>query len=182
MIRLFVALLIPDEVKSIVFDHCNSVIENLSEHRWEEKDKIHLTLKFIGEVKEELLPQITNEIEYVKSFSSFNCSISNFGFFYRFNEAKILWCNLDTDDSIISLVDELNMRLKKYNIEPETRKFKGHLTLMRIKRKVSEDFIRSFKEYKFSPVKFTANEIALVQSVLKPTGSEYKVLKIYELK
>jgi len=129
-----------------------------------------------------LLLQIINEIEFVENFSYFNCSISNFGFFYKFNEAKILWCNLDTDDSIISLVDELNVSLKKFNIEPETRKFKGHLTLMRVKRKVSEDFIKSFKEYKFSPVKFTANEIALVQSVLKPTGSEYKVLKIYELK
>jgi len=182
MIRLFVALLIPDEVKSIVFDHCNSITENSSEYRWEEKEKIHLTLKFIGEVKEELLSKIINEIEFVGNFFSFNCSISKFGFFYKFNEAKILWCNLDTDDSIISLVDELNLRLKKFNIEPETRKFKGHLTLMRIKRKVSEDFIRTVKEYKFSPVKFIANEIALVQSVLKPTGSEYKVLKIYELK
>lgn len=182
MIRLFVALLIPDEVRSIVFDHCNSAIENSSDYRWEEEDKIHLTLKFIGEVKEELIPQIINDIEFVKNFSTFNCSISKFGFFYKFNEAKILWCNLDTDDSIISLVDELNVRLKKLNIEPESRKFKGHLTLMRVKRKVSEDFIKSFKEYKFSPVKFTSNEIALVQSVLKPTGSEYKVLKIYELK
>jgi 2'-5' RNA ligase len=182
MIRLFVALLIPDEVKSIVFDHCNSAVENSFDYKWEEKDKIHLTLKFIGEVEEELLPQIMNELEFVKNFSSFNCSISKFGFFYRFNEAKILWCNLDTDDSIISLVDELNLRLKKFNIEPETRKFKGHLTLLRIKRKVSDDFIRSFKEYKFSPVKLTANEIALVQSVLRPSGSEYKVLKIYELK
>jgi 2'-5' RNA ligase len=182
MIRLFVALLIPDEVKSILFDHCNSVIENSSDHRWEEKDKIHLTLKFIGEVREELLSQIINELEFVKTFSSFNCIISKFNFFFKFNEAKILWCNLDTDNSIISLVDELNVRLKKFNIERETRKFKGHLTLMRIKRKVSEDFVRSFREYKLFPVKFTANEIALIQSVLKPTGSEYKVLKIYELK
>ncbi len=182
MIRLFIALIIPDEVKSILRNHCNNVLEKSSDYKWEEKDKIHLTLKFIGEVEEGILPQIMNELEFVINFSSFNCSISKFGFFYRFNEAKILWCNLDTDDSINSLVDELNLRLKKFNIEPETRKFKGHLTLLRIKRKVSEDFIRSFKEYKFSPIKFTASEIALVQSVLKPGGSEYKVLKIYELK
>lgn len=182
MIRLFVALLIPVEVQSILLDHCNGVVENSSDYSWEEKDKIHLTLKFIGEVKEELLTQITNEIEFVENFSSFNCTISKFGFFYKFNDAKILWCNLDTDDSVISLVDELNMKLKKFNIEPETRKFKAHLTLMRIKRKVNEEFIRSFKEYKFNPVKFIANEIALIQSVLKPSGSEYKVLKIYKLK
>ena len=83
MIRLFVALLIPDEVRSIVFDHCNSVIENSSDYRWEEEDKIHLTLKFIGEVKEELIPQIINDIEFVKNFYTFNCSISKFGFFYK---------------------------------------------------------------------------------------------------
>ena len=182
MIRLFVALLIPGEIKSVIFDHCYTVVENPLDYKWEDQDKVHLTLKFIGEVKEGLLPQIISEIEFVKDYSSFDCSISKFGFFFRDNEAKILWCNIDTGKSIISLVDELNIRLKKFNIEPETRKFKAHLTLMRIKRKVNEDFIKNFKEYKFSPVKFEANEIALIQSVLKPGGSEYNILKKYELK
>jgi 2'-5' RNA ligase len=76
----------------------------------------------------------------------------------------------------------LNDRLKKYDIEVEKRKFKGHLTLLRIKDRVSEKFIKRFKEYLFNPINFNANEIALIQSVLKPSGSEYKVLKIYELK
>ena len=60
MIRLFIALIIPDEVKSIVFDHCKSAYYRA--HRnidGKINHKIHLTLKFIGEVKEELLPQIT---------------------------------------------------------------------------------------------------------------------------
>lgn len=182
MIRLFVALLIPDEIKSVVFDHCYSVVNNPADYKWEDPDKVHLTLKFIGEVKEELLPKIIDEIDFVKDYSSFDCSISNFGFFFRSNEAKILWCNLDTDGSMISLVDELNKNLKKLNIEVETRKFMRHLSLMRIKTKVDESFIESFKQYKFSPVKFLADEIALVQSTLKPAGSEYKILKKYELK
>ncbi len=182
MIRLFIALLIPDEIKSVIFDHCYTVVENPSEYKWEDPTKVHLTLKFIGEVKESLLPQIINEIEFVNNYSAFDCSISNFGFFFRFSEAKILWCNLDTDDTIISLVDEFNKKLMKLNIESENRKFKGHLSLLRIKRKVNEEFIKSFKDFKFSPVKFVANEIALIQSFLKPTGSEYKILKKYELK
>jgi len=182
MTRLFVALKIPYEIISEIFNHCFAVIDNPSDYRWEDRDKIHLTLKFIGEVKEELLPAIQKEIEFLKSYSAFECEISKFGFFFRSGEAKILWCNLDTDDSIISLVDELNKRLGKFNIEIEKRKFKGHLTLMRIKKKVSEEFIKRFKDYKFNPLKFRTNEIALIQSVLKPTGSEYKVLKIYELK
>ncbi len=80
------------------------------------------------------------------------------------------------------LVAELNKRLGKFGIEIEKRKFKGHLTLLRIKNKASDNFIKRFNEYKFDPVNFKTNQVALIQSMLKPTGSEYKVLKIYELK
>jgi 2'-5' RNA ligase len=182
MIRLFVALKIPEEIKDKIFGYSLDAVENASEYKWEAKEKFHLTLKFIGDVKDELLPEIIDEIEFVKRYSSFNCTISKFGFFFRDNEAKILWCNLEADESIISLVEEINNRLSKFNIEVEKRKFKGHLTLLRIKKSVNEKFIQSFKEYKFDPVNFNTNQVALIQSMLKPTGSEYKVLKIYELK
>ena len=182
MIRLFVALEIPDKVKEELFNHCFSIVDRASDYKWEAKEKIHLTLKFIGEVREELLPQIIDELEFVKKYSTFNCTISKFGFFFRDNQAKILWCNLETDDSIISLVDEINSILKKFDIEAEKRKFKSHLTLLRIKDKVDEKFIKSFKEYLFDPIKFKTGEVELIQSILKPSGSEYKVLKIYELK
>jgi 2'-5' RNA ligase len=182
MIRLFIALIVPDKVKEEVFNYCFDAAENLANFRWEAREKVHLTLKFIGEVKEELLPRIIEELKFVKNYSSFKCVISKFGFFFRNNDAKVLWCNLDTDATIVSLVDELNTRLQKYDIEIERRKFKGHLTLLRIKNNVNEDFIKRFKNYSFDPIKFKANEIALIQSLLKPAGSEYRVLKIYELK
>ncbi len=181
MIRLFVALKVPDEIKKEIINHCKSIAENQA-LRWETEEKIHLTLKFIGEVSEEILQNIVNELDFVKNYSSFNCTISKFGFFFRDNQAKILWCDLETDDSIISLVDEINIKLQKFGISIEKRKFKGHLTLLRIKNSVDEKFIQRFKESKFDPVKFNSNEIMLIQSVLKPSGSEYKVLKIYELK
>ncbi|MGB5529711.1 MAG: RNA 2',3'-cyclic phosphodiesterase [Ignavibacteriaceae bacterium] len=182
MIRLFVALKIPEKIKEKVFNHCYAAAENPSGFKWEIKEKVHLTLKFIGDVKDEILPQIIDELDFIKNYSSFNCTISRFGFFFRDNQAKILWCNIETDDLIISLVEELNSRLKKFDIKIERRKFKGHLTLLRIKNRVTEEFIKSFKEYSFDPIDFNANEIALIQSILKPTGSEYKVLKNYELK
>ncbi|MDH3267779.1 MAG: RNA 2',3'-cyclic phosphodiesterase [Ignavibacteria bacterium] len=182
MIRLFIALKIPEKIKDKIFGYCYDVSENPSGYQWEANEKIHLTLKFIGDIKDDLLPRIIGEIDFIKNYSSFDCQIYRFGFFFRDNEAKILWCNLETDGSIIDLVDELNERLSKYDIKVEKRKFKGHLTLLRIKRSVNEKFIQSFKEYKFDPIKFNTNQVALIQSVLKLSGSEYKVLKIYELK
>jgi 2'-5' RNA ligase len=182
MIRLFVALEIPDEVKEEVISACKAAAGNEAELRWEAKEKIHLTLKFIGEIKEELLSKIKDEIEFVSNYTSFDCTISKFGFFFRDRQAKILWCNIETDESLFSLVDELNNRLQKFNIEIEKRKFKGHLTLSRIKKTFDEEFIQTVKMYSFTPIEFNADRITLIQSVLKPYGSEYKVLKNYELK
>ena len=167
MIRLFVALLIPNEVKTEIFKHSHAVAENQSDCRWEASEKVHLTLKFIGEINEELLQQIIDQLEFLTKYSSFNCKISKFGFFFRDREPKILWCNLETDDSLVSLVDDLNNYLQKYGIEVEKRKFKGHLTLLRIKKRVNEQFIKNYKEFKFDPIKFNSNQIALIQSVLK---------------
>jgi 2'-5' RNA ligase len=180
MIRLFVALKIPDEVKDEIFSHLESIVK-LTDSRWEPKEKIHLTLKFIGDVREELLPKIIGEIDFVKNASSFDCEISKFGFFFHNNEPKILWSNLNTNESILSLVNELNERLEKFDIAVEKRKFKGHLTLLRIKNRAEQDFIKKFEQFKFDPIKFNAYQVALIQSYLKPGGSEYKVLKNYEL-
>ena len=182
MIRLFIALVIPEEVQNKIFEYCIDAAGKSSGHKWEVKDKIHLTLKFIGEVREDILPDILNEINFVENYSSFFCEISRFGFFFRDSQAKILWCNLQTDQSIINLVKEINERLSKLDIEADRRKFKGHLTLLRIKNKVSNDFIKKFEEFRFDPINFNASQIALIQSTLKPSGSEYKVLKIYKLK
>lgn len=182
MIRIFIALKIPEDIQIKILNYCSDVIENATRYRWETKEKIHLTLKFIGDIKDEILPEIVDELNFVKRYSSFNCTISRFEFFFRDDEAKILWCNLDSKESISGLVQELNDRLMKFNIESEKRKFKGHLTLLRIKNKVDDKFIKIFNEYKFDPIQFNADQVALVQSILKPTGSEYKVLKNYELK
>ena len=182
MIRLFVALIIPEYVKDKIIENCDKVIGKLSGYKWEAKDKIHLTLKFIGDVEDNLLQEIMNELNFVTDYSSFNCIISKFCFFFRNSEAKILWCDLKTDERINNLVNQLNEKLSKFDIEVEKRKFKGHLTLLRIKNRVNEEFIKKFKEFDFNPIHLNSNQIALIQSILKPSGSEYKVLKIYVLK
>ena len=182
MTRLFVALKIPEIVRVELLNHCFHAAENPLRYKWEDKDKIHLTLKFIGDVEEDLVGPITNELEFVKNYSSFNCTISHFGFFFKDNEPRILWSDLETDETVHSLVDELNARLEKFNIVSEKRKFKGHLTLLRIRVDVTEKFIKRFKGYSFDKIIFKANEIALVQSRLAQGGSMYTDLKTYELK
>ena len=181
MIRLFVALKIPENIKEQLLSICYELVPDASLYRWVSKDKIHLTLKFIGEVEENLVPPISTELDFVINYHSFDFTISRFGFFFRDKRPKILWAGLQTDEAIFKLAGELNKRMEIFNIEPERRKFKSHLTLLRIKSMLDENFINNFNNYQFDNLKFKTNKIALVKSELSQAGAKYTEIKNYEL-
>lgn len=183
MIRLFVALIIPDETKNQIKEIRKKIFPDEDKFRWEDNSKIHLTLKFIGEVKVNLLEPITEELNFLEHFQNINCSVERFGFFFKAkDEPRILWLGLDVDKSIYSVVEELNQRLSKFTIPVEHRKFKAHLSLLRIKNSVPKDFISKFSNAELLEINFTANEIVLMKSELSSSGSTYKEIKKYYLK
>jgi len=182
MIRLFVALKIPVDVKNKLLQICNQLTQTPELLKWEKPEKIHLTLKFIGEVEEELVSSIAKEIAFVEEYNSFNFSVAKFGFFFRSGEPKILWAGLKTDESIYSLVEEMNKRLSIFSIPVEKRKFKPHLTMLRIKRNPGTEFINNFEKYSIDNMNFNAREITLIKSELYPTGARYTDIKKYNLK
>ena len=181
MIRLFVALKIPEYIKEQLLNICYEVVPDATLYKWATKDKMHLTLKFVGEVEENLELPISTELDFVKNYRSFDFKISRFGFFFRDKRPKILWAGLQTDETIIKMVGELNKKMEIFNIEPERRKFKSHLTLLRIKSEFNENLISNFNNYQFDNLKFKANKIALVKSELSKAGAQYTEINNYEL-
>lgn len=183
MIRLFVALIIPDEVKNQIVESRKRIFPDEGMFKWEDNSKVHLTLKFISEVKEDLLEPIINELNFLEHFNKINCCAEGFGFFFKAkDEPRILWLGLSLDSSINRIVEELNQRLSKFLIPIEHRKFKAHLTLLRIKKSVPKDFIEKFSNAEYPKINFTTNEIVLMQSELSSQGSTYKEIKKYYLK
>lgn len=180
-IRIFVALNIPDEVKDQLFDIIDELHIDKS-LKWESKEKIHLTLKFVGEVDEELIPQIINELTFLEQYKTQILQITGFGFFFHFKEPKVLWAGLKYSDELKNIAERLNDFFVKYGIEKENRPFKPHLTLMRIKNNPGDNFINKFKNSKFEPISFQSNSISLIKSELKPSGAVYTEIKKYKLR
>lgn len=181
MIRLFIALNIPDDIKEKIINLRNSVIPNPMDYKWESIDKLHLTLKFIGEVEENLAEEISKELDFIALYNTFNCSFTKFGFFYSGGKPVILWLGLRINREIFNLVDELNSKLIKFDIEPEKRKFKPHLTLMRIRKKIDKNFIYSFENCKLPETEFITNSVSLIKSELQTDSSKYTKIKNYNL-
>jgi 2'-5' RNA ligase len=188
MIRLFIALNIPEEIKEKIIYLRNSVIQNPFDNKWEPEKKLHLTLKFIGEVGDNLVDPIKDEISFISDYSSFTCAFTKFGFFYSGGKPSILWLGLKINSEIFNLVSDLNNKLIKLGIEPEKRNFKPHLTLMRIRKKIDKNFIYEFENSKLPEAEFTADSVSLIKSELqsylpdgKAGGSKYTKIKNYYL-
>jgi RNA 2',3'-cyclic 3'-phosphodiesterase len=182
MIRLFVALRIPEEVKDKIIETRNSLIAQPENYKWEPRNKLHVTIKFIGDVNPELVDKIIESLKFVEDFTAFNCSLTQFGFFYVKNKPKILWAGLKIDDYINDLVQKINKSLETFSIPKDDRKFKAHLTLLRLKGYDEKDFVRKFDNFVFNGINFTAGEVTLFSSELLRTGSVYKEIKTYKLK
>ena len=182
MNRLFIALKIPGEIRKEIINFRNKAWANNSSLKWEPEDKIHLTLKFLGDVEESLTNQIAGLIQFVSDYSSFECRLTRFGFFYKNNEPKILWIGLNINNKIFEIVERLNKELEKFAIPAERKKFNPHITVKRLKGDEGKEFINRFEKFKLPEVEFKASEIALIKSELLPAGSKYTEIKNYKLK
>jgi len=181
MTRLFIALEIPKDIIENIILLRNSTVPNPMDYKWEAVEKLHLTLKFIGEVEDHFVESIKNEITFVSDYRAFNCSLSKFGFFYSGKIPKILWLGLKMNEEIFDLVKRLDEELAKFGIPQEKRKFKPHLTIMRVKKKLDKNFINSFENCKLPETEFTADSVSLIKSELHSDSSRYTEIKNYTL-
>jgi 2'-5' RNA ligase len=181
MIRLFIALKIPLNIREEIVKLSKGFLPGIANYKWEPIEKIHLTLKFIGEVKEESVDSIIKKISFVEEYRKFECGLVNFGFFYRMSKPSIFFVRLQTDDRVNEVVKRLNSEFESLGVQAEKKDFKVHLTLLRLKGYEDLDLLKEISKTELKGT-FIADEIVLYKSRLLPHGSEYTELKSYKLR
>lgn len=179
--RLFISLNLPDNVIEKILTLRDSVYKD-EKLKWETEEKLHLTIKFIGDVSDEVMEMISNELLFITNYLQIKCSIISFDFFYRDRKPFILCADLNVDDHLIKIISEIDESLNKFSIPSEKRKFNPHITLLRIKKQLKNSFVHNFKNFTFEPILFNATSVTLYKSILHPEGSEYIKIKNYKLK
>ncbi len=181
MTRLFVALKIPSDVRRKIIDLRNEIYPEYERYKWEPEEKLHLTLKFIGEIKTELVNEISGSLDFINEYGKLDCELKRFGFFYRKGKASVLWLGLSIDNEFNRLAERLNTHFERYSVPTNRRKLKPHLTIMRLKGYEDPGIITKFEKAEVPSIKFTADEIALFKSTLMPRGSVYEEIKNFKL-
>jgi len=183
--RLFIAINLPEKIKEKVF----SIQKKWPELpcRWTKKENLHITLVFLGYVLDEKLPEI---IEIVKKIVLKNKPflINFIRIIYGPKGKKIpgmIWLEAEKNFQLIKIQKELKEILEEkiLNVEKETRPFSPHLTLARIKqwelKRMEPEEIPEINEE--ISISFEVEKIDLMESHLKPKGSDYYLLESFPL-
>ena len=181
--RCFVAIEISNDLKIKIDDFILSLKQFAPKIKWVKANSLHITLKFLGEISQDLLTQVQNELFAVSNVvNPFEMSISGAGFFPNQNKPRVVWLGLvnENNNSIFKLHEWIDKRLESLGFEREKRRFSPHLTLGRIK---FPDNFHDLSEYinqnKFHSSRFNVTQVVLMKSVLNPIGAEYSQIKSY---
>jgi 2'-5' RNA ligase len=150
--------------------------------QWVRPESVHLTLKFLGDIPEERVPDIEAALALVAGAQA-RCAadVQGLGAFPDARAPRVLWVGLSGKaDRVTRLADAVDRALVGLGFTPESKPFTPHLTLARIKER-SRDIGRALAAggmlERMTPVgTVMVNAIALMKSELKPSGAVYTKL------
>ncbi|NIM90079.1 MAG: RNA 2',3'-cyclic phosphodiesterase [Candidatus Aminicenantes bacterium] len=184
--RTFIAIDLDTEIKEALSALIDKLRERHQNIRWVRREAMHLTLKFLGEIDKERVPEIKNILEkVVRNYQPFFLKITGTGYFpAKKKNPRVLWTGVEADEALTSLQQTLERELQKIGFAEEKRDFHPHLTLGRVKFPSSiQETMRELESHQESVFgEMTVKKITLFQSILKPSGAEYKALSEHQLK
>jgi 2'-5' RNA ligase len=153
--------------------------------KWVEPENLHLTLKFLGEVPQEQIPAVQEALDRVaRQHSPLEPEVSGLGAFPDSRRPRVVWAGVtEGREALIRLALHLNRELAHLGIAAEARPFAGHVTLGRI-RQLQPAPLLERQMQACSGARFgrrPVSEFCLVQSLLRPAGPVYTILRRFAL-
>jgi 2'-5' RNA ligase len=182
--RLFIALDIPGEIRKRLAEYMERVRSYAGDARWARVEGLHVTLKFIGEVKDPKPEEIKQALNAVKA-SQFEVNFQNVGFFPTAKSPRVFWVGVQSGEDLAHLASMIDQTTEKLGIVREERAFSPHLTLARAGTRDPQS-LRGLTPLLTAeaPPQFgtmTALEFWLYQSQTGPGGSKYTKVQRYPL-
>ena len=177
MIRLFVGIELPEELKERLAGICNGV----PGAKWVGPENLHLTLRFIGEVTEARFADIDAALSAVRA-PGFELALSGIGHFASGKVPRVLWVGVEKSEPLAHLQGRVEAACGRAGLEPEGRKFSAHITLARMGN-VSTSRLGAFlsRDSMFKSAPFLVDEFTLFSSFLTRGGAIHRAEANYRL-
>ena len=182
--RLFYGVELDDKIKNKISEFVNELTyeQEGKEIKWVKKDNLHITLQFIGNTNEDVIPKLKRLASNI-SFKSFEVGVTNIGAFPYMKKPRVIWAGIEQN---MPLFRELHNKVRDICIKIEenekslnidTKPFHPHITLGRVKKRLKSEFIEILQKNK--NIEFGIQKIrnfTLFSSELHREGPIYKVI------
>jgi 2'-5' RNA ligase len=176
-IRTFIAIHLPQDVQAYLGEMTDRLASQVPRRsvRWVKPDRMHLTLRFIGETEKNLLPVVGKALDEASvRYQQFNLHLQGFGCFPNCKRPRVLWAGIGGDlETGSRLKKDIDSALKSLGWEAENRSFQPHLTVGRVKDAQTVATHHWPEDLKALPI--PVNSIHLIESELTPNGPIYTI-------
>ncbi|MCC6329927.1 MAG: RNA 2',3'-cyclic phosphodiesterase [Acidobacteria bacterium] len=180
MKRIFIAIDISEEARQMTASYIDSLRRAFPMLRvgWERPEKLHLTLKFLGDVNDATLEKVRQAaMDIASAAGPFRLSLTGTGRFPPKGDPKTLWIGVEDDGQLSAVAARLEDSLHRIGLKAEKRRFTPHLTIGRLREpERSRELAQCHLDSSFGPAAFDVRQITIYESRLQPKGSIYTQL------
>lgn len=180
MIRSFIAIDLPQKTRENLAAIQDQLRQSQAGVRWVKPGSIHLTLKFLGNILPEQVDAIAAAVaQLVRDEPPITLCAAGLGAFPSPRKPRVIWVGLRGEvDRLANIQAGLEKALEPLGFARETRGFRPHLTIGRVKdRRRLQSLIEAMSTLELPEFNsFDGNEIILYKSDLRPTGAIYTKL------
>jgi 2'-5' RNA ligase len=182
--RLFIAVEIGDEARERIAESMERLKGMGFRARFVGPENLHITLKFLGDVRDEQLKKLCEDAhDVVKKNSRFSFTLDGVGYFGKRNDIRVVWIGVKEGmEKLQNLMKELQERLSY--IRRDEHEPVPHLTVARVRYAHENsglaDELEKMRNVKFGEV--CVKEVKIKKSVLTPKGPVYSDYKSFSLR
>ena len=176
MLRLFVGIEFPPELKL----RLSLLNVGIPGAKWVDAGNLHLTLRFIGEVGEDVAADIDEALARIRA-RPFSIQLAGTGVFGG-DRPRTLWAGIEKQPALAALRDKVEQALIRTGLPPEQRKFAPHVTLARLYNPALDklgEFLAANARFRAEP--FDVDRFSLIASYLTKAGAIYEDQADYPL-
>ncbi len=176
--RVFCAINLSPEVRELVQQHITRLRAIVPEARvsWNRDDKLHLTIKFLGDIARERVADLSlAAAQAVSGMKPFTLAAEGCGAFPPRGEPRVLWIGIvDAAGELEHLYERLEEQCSAREFKREQRPFRPHLTIARLRKpQDARRLANNHKELGFERTEFNISELLVIRSELGSEGSRY---------
>lgn len=177
--RVFIAIKLPDPIKTALAALQAELRQVSAKVSWTRLENLHLTLKFLGEVEAQRIPEVASACAAAAlDAPPFAIGLQGTGGFPNLKHPRVLWIGLTGGIvALRTLHRTLDANLQTLGFEKEAHAFNPHLTLGRVKS-LENISVATAKllAYQLPELSFPVRELVVMQSQLHAAGAIYTPL------